>query len=238
MKYGPIRTATGLGVILVDPNSPAALGKNYYQIALAQKQKAVLQFIEDTPLDAWRNHGIGMIQAYLHENTEPEVRIHIWHHSLIRPGLHENGSIHDHRFDMTSDVILGELTEKVYTPTLDAEGDWEPWSIVNARSAGKENGYDGDCTPTGDRFSLSTEERTHREGYSYTLPRGVFHESAAKALTITVCTMSQKRGQARTLAKRGLAPVHAFGAPASTETIQKVLEEAQIALIKSTVPFL
>lgn len=139
---------------------------------------------------------------------------------------------------MSSDIILGELTEKVYTPTPDPEGNWEPWSIVNARSAGKENGYDGDCTPTGDRFSLNTEERTHREGLKYTLPRGVFHESFADSLTITVCTMSEKRGQARTLAKRGAAPVHAFGAPASAETIQKVLQEAQLALIKSTVPFL
>ena len=194
-------------------------------------QKLCIRFLHDKPRSVWRNHGIGMLQAYFIEGENPEVRMHIWHPDLIRSGLHNNGSVHDHRFDMKSTVLIGSLREKTYETFEDPNGDWESWSIVPARTAGKEKGFDGDCAPTGEIVRIKEAERIHLSKTTYTLPRGVFHESFSdNGLTITICSMYDKKGKARTLAPKGFPPVHAFGAPASDKVIDSVLREARYAL--------
>lgn len=44
------------------------------------------------PSLSWRHHGIGVLQAYLVEDADPEVRVHVWHPSLVKPGRNTNAN--------------------------------------------------------------------------------------------------------------------------------------------------
>lgn len=195
----------------------------------------------------WRHHGIGVLQAYVREHDEPEVRVHVWDPRLMREGIRDCGDAHDHRFDLESTVLVGEIHETVYgmptTPHVFYSGDlrtgemsqgqarsralaFDIWRVENARSAADRN-FDGECVLEIDGKPFSLIHRTHPAGTSYTLPRGVFHRTEIEQLTVTLCTMREKRGQARILVPAGREPVHAFGgepAPAALQT--EIIEQA------------
>src|SRR4051812_39653073 len=59
----------------------------------------------------WRHAGFGALQAYIREGDERELRVHIWHQSLIKDGIEESGLCHDHRFDMRSSVLVGRIIQ-------------------------------------------------------------------------------------------------------------------------------
>lgn len=187
----------------------------------------------------WRHHGIGVLQAYIRENVEPEVRIHLWHPDLVRPGIGDAGSVHDHRFDLVSTVVHGSIVENVLHEDshfphgrMNAwrAGSWQPWHVQNARAAGAERGFDGECHPIGAPIEALAERRLHVAGDTYTLGRHVFHETVVDELAITVCTMFRKEGQARLLVPVGKEPVHAFGGPLPIDAMARVFKEARAAL--------
>lgn len=168
--------------------------------------------VECWPTLKWRHHGIGALQAYIREHTDPEIRVHVWSPRLVRPGIIGHGNAHDHRFDLTSYVLAGALTDTRYAVQADVNGDWSVHLVENARSAGPEKNYDGEHS--GAMFHGFVELDTLRidAGSSYWIPRGDFHSTeSAEPLTITVCAMSKKKGLARLLVPRGEDPVHAFG---------------------------
>ncbi len=180
---------------------------------------------------AWRHHGIGVLQAYIRENVEPEVRIHVWHPDLVRPGIRESGAVHDHRFNLRSTVVVGEIRETLFhTHDRATRLDWQPWHVQNARAAGAERAFDADCHPLGDPVGVKKEHRVHHAGSTYQLDRHVFHETVVEELTITVCTMFRKEGQARLLVPVGKEPVHAFGGPVPIDAMSRVFKEARAAL--------
>lgn len=197
--------------------------------------RALVAFL--LPHLVWRHHGIGVLQAYVREHVEPEVRVHIWHPSLVREGIRDHGDAHDHRFDMESTVLVGMLSETLYLVPA-GPGDararsFDVWNVENARSAGRDRGFDGECSLAEPGLILSRQGIFHREGDTYGVPRGTFHRTEVAACTrlaVTVCTMREKRGQARLLVPAGTEPVHAFGAPASDEVQRAVLAEAEAAL--------
>lgn len=179
----------------------------------------------------WRHHGIGVLQAYIFENVEPEIRLHVWDPRLVRAGIHDSGSIHDHRFDLESTVLVGQVFERTFCTYVDGGGEWSIHHVENARSAGEARGFDGECRPiSATRYGASVRRHTHEAGSTYTLPRGVFHETRIDALTVTVCVMHKKEGSARLLVPHGREPVHAFGAPAPAGVQLKILREALAAL--------
>ena len=65
----------------------------------------------------WRHHGLGMLQAELSE----ALRIHIWHPSLVSPGMAWPRCVHDHRFDLVSAVVVGTVLD---VPCRVSEGSW------------------------------------------------------------------------------------------------------------------
>lgn len=201
----------------------------------------VRRFIEQTPRARWRHHGIGALQAYVVEDAEPEVRVHIWHPLLVREGIAESGAVHDHRFDLESTVLVGAIHEtvfKTYPMSSDrsvAGGSYdvaryETWRVENARSAGASKGFDGVCERDGDLWDRTQTHRTHLAGETYWLRRATFHRTWIDDLAVTLCTMREKRGVARLLVERGKEPVHAFGAPARGDVIDGVIGEAVRAL--------
>lgn len=187
------------------------------------------------PSLTWRHHGIGVLQAYIREQVEPEVRVHIWHPELVRPGIVGQGDAHDHRFDLESTVLVGRLFETLYIPERDNARRFDAWHVENARSAGPSRGFDGACHPVETDIGMTVQLRVHEQGTTYSLERGRFHRTSVDALAVTVCTMHEKRGQARLLVPAGTEPVHAFGlhAPesqASHAIRQRFVLEAVAAL--------
>lgn len=195
--------------------------------------RALVAFL--LPHLVWRHHGIGVLQAYVRENIEPEVRVHIWHPSLVREGIVDQGDAHDHRFDLESTVLTGRLFETLYCPEAGAPRRFDAWHVENARSAGVDRGFDGDCRPIETDLGMWTQWRVHESGSTYTLERGHFHRTSVDALAVTICSMHEKRGQARLLVPAGTEPVHAFGAhsietQASGDRVRSVVAEAIAAL--------
>lgn len=187
------------------------------------------------PTLTWRHHGIGVLQAYVAEGREPEVRVHVWHPRLVREGIVGQGDAHDHRFDLESTVIVGKLFEDLYSPDPENARRFDVWHVENARSAGADRGFDGDCHPIESDVGMTLTMRVHPTGANYALGRSRFHRTWVDALAITVCTMREKRGQARLLVPARTEPVHAFGAHdqerAAAAAVQvEVLVEAMRAL--------
>lgn len=59
--------------------------------------------------DKLRYHGNGFIQMKLTNNE----RIHVWHPEFPVRDNH-TGTIHSHRFDISSNILLGTLVHTVY----------------------------------------------------------------------------------------------------------------------------
>jgi hypothetical protein len=179
----------------------------------------------------WRHHGIGVLQAYLFEHSEPEVRVHVWHPSLARDGISESGDCHDHRFDLRSTVMAGCLEETYYgCPAPSEDGEWSMYVVENARAAGPDKKFDGACNPLPGRFTATGTNHRYPSGTTYTHPRGTFHRTRVRQLAVTLCVMSKKQGRARLLVPFGREPVHAFGEPASEEIQSRILADAKSML--------
>jgi len=74
------------------------------------------------PQMQWRHHGIGVLQGYVAEDVEPEVRLHVWATELVKPGMAESGDIHDHRFDLLSHVLCGQVGHEEIIPYESEDG--------------------------------------------------------------------------------------------------------------------
>lgn len=194
----------------------------------------------------WRHHKIGLLQAYVAEADAPgdtEMRIHVWHPSLMLSD-EDSGVMHDHRFRLTSHVLLGAMHDTEIWPYPISQQDWlnpQPgglyrvWNIQNARSAEKEGGHWVRLEDK-ENYSIVTSEHVYSEGSTYSYPPERFHRSFVRKLTVTVCTKKEQRDvPARLLAKLGTTPKHAFDPGAGHGKIfedhQDLLREASSRLL-------
>lgn len=189
----------------------------------------------------WRHNGLGLLQAYVHEGRHVEQRVHIWHKSLMRPGIEESGLLHDHRFDLTSTVLYGSLTQVEYELTLfDAPpfeaihpGGWQLHTVVPARKALALSGtYDGLVEALPERYEAKTREIGIHDGQRYFFPKFVVHGTHIQ--TDLVITLVNKTGQeeapAKILAPYGKRVVHAFADPYPEDMWRPVIELARTKL--------
>jgi hypothetical protein len=184
----------------------------------------------------WRHHGIGVLQAYINERDDGvERRLHIWHPDLVIPGIEDSGSVHDHRFDLTSIVLCGSVLHRVYQTTPNPEGNFEILTLVNARASKVGTGsFHSDPTPTGERFDVHTFDYKIDAGLGYTFGHGVFHSSTVDELAVTLVEKRNQEGSARLLANRCYPLKHAFGNPENiTEFSRHLIEARQKLLLKS-----
>lgn len=183
----------------------------------------------------WRHAGFGALQAYLYEGLERELRVHVWHPSLVKPGIADSGLCHDHRFDMRSVVLFGEIVNRDCTLTEDGAGDWEEWEVLHARAAKEKTGetFHQDPTQTGKRYRREVTDVRVPAGSGYTFAKRAFHESHVSGLTITLIEkQNQEAVNARILAPHGHSIVHAFSTPLPSDgdVIREVLVKARGAL--------
>jgi hypothetical protein len=197
--------------------------------AEAMKKMALALF----PTIQWRHHGIGVLQGYVAEDCEPEVRLHIWSPSLVKPGMTESGDIHDHRFDMVSHVLYGQVCHEQILPKEDGSGEWSMLRLTHARAA-KDTGYHGPTAPIAGRYSITRQPFVITEGYSYTYPAARFHRSPVLPGIAVTCVEkhNQSDASARILHPSHIPIVFAFGHDMDWKVVGPVLEEARKALAR------
>lgn len=185
------------------------------------------------PYLKWRYNGLGVLQAYLEEGESEELRVHVWHPELEKPGIRDSGKIHDHRFDLRSTVLLGSIGHVEFRLTPHPDGQWETHDVVNARKAMADESvykaglFDGQVDSRGEYFHAKTTPFTFRERDVYLYPQGCFHESFTQDLCVTlVRKMNQQERKARILSPRGHAVTHAFAEPMPESKWRPFLELA------------
>lgn len=183
------------------------------------------------PSMQWRHHGIGVLQGYVVEDATPEVRLHVWARELLKPGMEVSGDVHDHRFDMVSHVLCGDVAHEEMFPEACDDGAWAMLSLTHARAA-KDTGYHGPTAPLPGRFDARRSAFIINAGHTYRFPRGRFHRSPV--LTGVAVTCVEKHNQsdepARILHPVAHPPVMAFGHDMDWAVIGPVLQRAREAL--------
>ena len=184
----------------------------------------------------FRHHGIGVLQGYVRENCEPEIRIHIWSPKLLKPGMDVSGDCHDHRFDMVSHVLIGQVVHESWVPTETEDGDHEMMALTHARAAA-DTAYHGPTTPLPGRFTVARQEFVVRAGTSYTFPAKRFHRSpltdpymvgVPSELAVTCVEKHFQRVEpARLLYPSSHPPVMAFGHTPDPELVRSIIAEAK-----------
>lgn len=152
----------------------------------------------------WRHHGLGMLQAEFSE----DLRIHIWHPALVNPGMAWPRCVHDHRFDLTSAVVLGEIIDvpcnvqevpHPFTASLSKSQQWVGiYEIEHAKNQdlmvknpSGPQGQKGCSTATSAKllnkgYVEATGIERQSAGWEYRIRRREFHTTRIEGLTITV----------------------------------------------------
>jgi hypothetical protein len=187
------------------------------------------------PSMKWRHHGIGVLQGYVAEDAEPEVRIHIWSPRLLKPGMDESGDIHDHRFDLVSHVLVGTVGHEEILPFSQDGGGWTMLALTHARAA-KETGYHGPTKELGGQYRINRLPMLIPAGRSYRFPAGAFHRSPVAhihpgGIVVTVVEKHRQSAQpARILYPVDKPPVMAFGHDMDWAVVGPVMQLAAEAL--------
>jgi len=183
----------------------------------------------------FRHHGIGVLQGYVKEHAEPEIRIHIWSRRLLKPGMDVSGDVHDHRFDMVSHVLAGRVLHEELNETPDPNGDHVMLALTHARAAANTD-YHGPTAPIVGRYSVRREFYMIEEGQSYSFPAGKFHHSPLPKNDDVAVTVVEKHRQredvkARLLYPVAHAPVMAFGHRPDPALVAAVVSAAKDRLL-------
>jgi len=180
----------------------------------------------------FRHHGIGVLQGYVLENTEPEIRIHIWSRALLKEGIDISGDVHDHRFDMVSHVLHGAVVHEELNETPDPAGEYTMMSLTHARAAAATD-YHGPTRALDGRYSVKRDRYVICAGSSYKFPQGKFHHSPLHPATLAITVVEkhcQSEVPARLLYPVGKEPVMAFGHRPHKDLIGAVLSTARNCL--------
>lgn len=189
------------------------------------------------PTLQWRHSGLGVLQAYVRESGdegEPELRVHVWDVNLRRAGIERSGLLHDHRFDLQSDVLLGGIGQVEYELTPADEGPWVLHEVLHARAAVAVGGnFDGAVNMLDGRYDAKIDQLAITEGQSYTFPKRRFHATHLLApLVVTLVTKTNQESEpARILAPHGEPVVHAFADPLPRAAWQPTLDKAARLLL-------
>lgn len=188
----------------------------------------------------WRHHGLGALQAELSE----EIRVHVWHpdlRTLPRGGFR---AVHDHRFALTSYVVVGRIYDTPFSVVpldygTNGPSGWEknPIADVFAIVHAKAQGAGPVAVGLGPAYVSQEETRTFDAGDVYSLRRRDFHSTWTGRLTVTLVHRAEfDADPARVLAPRYAAHVDSAIVRENVETLalrNYVLREADDALAEA-----
>lgn len=163
------------------------------------------------------------------EGGDCEVRIHIWDPRLVKPGIIENGDMHDHRFNMTSHVLVGSIVHEEHLAYEDPDGPWEAQEVQHARLAEQSN-FHGTVTDTGKRYGTLSCRWTIPAGWSYTFESYKFHRTIVEGPAITLVEKTDISNKPATVLHPIGSVVHAFGHDIDPDLVQAVLKDARASL--------
>ena len=152
-----------------------------------------------------RFHGNGFVQLYVGEGK----RLHIWSPRL--PAIRDhNATLHNHRYDVHSEVLYGKLIHTIYSIIDDPRGKYQR-NVVNTSNPEDKplTGPEG----TGQRVSLVDIGRYEMSaGSFYVFPYPFFHTSEARELTVTLFEQvnDDRSRHPVVISPFGKAPTHAF----------------------------
>lgn len=181
----------------------------------------------------WRHSGLGMLQAYVKEGARQELRVHIWHQSLRLAGINDAGLGHDHRFDMRSWVLVGQLIHKEIRTSVAPDGVWKMYEVVNARKALRDTGSRaGEFRQVEASVKIRKRAMTISAGHSYFFPKRTFHETLPNSKVVITVALKTKQEElpARVLSRSYKQPRNAFEISLPTRQWELVLGEAEAAL--------
>lgn len=184
------------------------------------------------PQLSWRHAGFGALQAYIREGNDHELRVHIWHPSLIKAGIEESGLCHDHRFAMRSNVLAGQIVQTEFRLEPDPQGQWQTNRVLHAREAMARGGsFHHDPMPTGERFNRRAVAFEVGAGQGYTFDKFAFHETRANGVTVTLVEKSEQEDvNARILAPYDKPIVHAFTETQTPQQFSSAVDDGLKAL--------
>jgi hypothetical protein len=205
-----------------------SIRKNYANDSMKAAAFALFPYME------WRHHGIGVLQGYVTETSKPEVRLHVWDPSLLKPGMDVSGDIHDHRFDLVSHVLCGSVGHEEIFPDGADDGEWSMLKLTHARAA-KAMNYHGPTEALPGKYHVMRSSIVIPEGFTYTYPASRFHRSPLLGGTAITCVEkhSQSDASARILHPSLVPPVMAFGHDMDWSVIGPVIERARKLLASS-----
>ena len=163
----------------------------------------------------FRHHGLGMLQAEITET----LRIHIWHPRLVSPGMAWPRCVHDHRFDIVSAVIIGEIFD-VPCEVIDLTGGFavptdckaaNVYEIEHAKNQDRLVLEKGCSTATSARmlFRAAVRERGENRqfaGQQYDIVRRFFHTTRLRPDQGVAITLIQRSNFDDRLARVLCAP--------------------------------
>lgn len=190
------------------------------------------------PSLVWRHAGFGALQAYIKEGNEHELRVHLWHFSLVKSGIEESGLCHDHRFNMRSSVLVGGIRQTEFRLDPLPDGKWQTHKVLHAREAMAQGGFfHQDPQPTKEYFNRFPVTFLIDAGKGYTFDKFVFHETRViESPTITLVEkFDQEDCNARILAPRNKPIVHAFTETWHTLEQQKDMLAIGLAALKEMI---
>lgn len=134
-------------------------------------------------------HGLGFIQVVL-PNPFSQQRLHVWHPDLPRRRCFVKSSVHNHRFEFTSLVLVGTQVNWPATVEIVKEGTGTHRLIS----------HDGPRSPKGGRLSEEIADCVlHRQdaveypvGCSYSMRMLDYHSTPCHGVVVTLMTKGQE----------------------------------------------
>ncbi len=166
----------------------------------------------------WTLQGFGMLRLYLNNVG----RIHVWDSAYATADV---SVIHDHAWDLQSQVVAGELTNIRYAVCGESEG--KPYWCQNI-ATGEGGGPIGEplaCFLVREGFELLGDTRTRQ---SYAQASSEIHETRYVDGTVTLVARPEGAGRktARSFYPFDFEWVSAEPRPATTEEVVNICESA------------
>lgn len=208
----------------------------HIQIARIQTSPEILFDIK------WRHHHLGMLQGYL----DKDVRVHIWHPALRANVDDPLRMVHDHRYDISSEVLLGSIQDVSYEvwpyeykddgerisfmPCGDAPFHTSLWTILNAKEQEKHGIHADEVSKCiGAVWVRETGKRIYQAGDSYTIPRRAFHSTIpGDRLSVTIIRRTNyDEHPARVLGSRALSGMEFAPTETQMTYVKAAVEELE-----------
>lgn len=163
-----------------------------------------------------RMHPNGFIQLDVTLDPESRIaeqRLHVWPDNPDDfPRQETRTTIHDHKFDMKSEILVGEIRQIRYHFNVEWDVELEgPTHEIYIASYNRKS--DSTLEPTGALVRLATmTEEVWDEGDVYTQPASSFHDTGWEGLTATLMTKQKEYEfhQPRIMVPIGVEPDNDF----------------------------